>query len=516
MKGEESSVHMAMIGKMAKTWKHKARKAKETRLAIAKAAKDMQTPAQRAAARAANRGFWDAAPELSEEEQSKLQQKNLEQVERLHREMQKELHQNKNDMSERSKKRHGKLLARLEAKKKRLAERAARAKKAKERKEAEDKKSQELEANQDEATSGNSAGPNPPQTPVARRGGATLASSDSVMQMSIPSAKEKPSSSGVSAMSVEKEAKLFSALSAIEKRLSAMESGSSSVRSSPSPMQRALAGGSKAGPDLFADDRAKDKQFSPEGQLEETDLNDLTDHERQRLAFGSEILKIFGMDRGSRRIEIHVATKLPRKAEDGVSAKFEDNAFSNSFFWDKSTRTLYVRQERLESVGEFALMLVHTLSHIQADPQGMTGSMGDDTDPKFVAQFVKSIKLVTQSLFMSSQQVEKLRLIRPGSNMTTSASSSAAEDEYFKTASIQERMQRYRAFRNRPDLLNFVASIDGDADGSGAALLSSRSEASDLGSRLDQQISILEREVNKVSGEYNDQLARQVGNRCSW
>merc|ERR1711871_114755 len=89
MKGEESAVHMAMIGKMAKGWKQKARKAKETRMAIAKAAKDMQTPAQRAAARAANRGFWNTTPELSEEEQAKLQKKNLEEVERLHREMEK-------------------------------------------------------------------------------------------------------------------------------------------------------------------------------------------------------------------------------------------------------------------------------------------------------------------------------------------------------------------------------------------------------------------------------------------
>ena len=43
--------------------------------------------------------------------------------------MEKELHQNKSEMSERAKNRHGKLLARLEAKKKRLAKKAAMAKK---------------------------------------------------------------------------------------------------------------------------------------------------------------------------------------------------------------------------------------------------------------------------------------------------------------------------------------------------------------------------------------------------
>ena len=62
--------------------------------------------------------------------------------------------------------------------------------------------------------------------------------------------------------------------------------------------------------------------------------------------------------------------------------------------------------------------------------------MGNDTDPNFIAHFVKGMKLVTQSLFMKGQQVEKLRLIRPPGNQGTSqqASSADAEDEYYKTA----------------------------------------------------------------------------------
>ena len=43
LRGKESAVHMAMIGKMAKNWKNKARVARERRDAIAKAAKDLQT-----------------------------------------------------------------------------------------------------------------------------------------------------------------------------------------------------------------------------------------------------------------------------------------------------------------------------------------------------------------------------------------------------------------------------------------------------------------------------------------
>ena len=74
---------MAMIGNMAKGWRNKARVAKERRDAISKAAQDMQTPAQRAAARNAQKGFWNSSPELSEEEKAEAEKRSLAEVERL-------------------------------------------------------------------------------------------------------------------------------------------------------------------------------------------------------------------------------------------------------------------------------------------------------------------------------------------------------------------------------------------------------------------------------------------------
>jgi hypothetical protein len=44
---------------------------------------------------------------------------------------------------------------------------------------------------------------------------------------------------------------------------------------------------------------------------------------------------------------------------------------------------LYIREEKLESVGDFSMLLVHTLAHISADPKGIQGSLGNDNDPKF-------------------------------------------------------------------------------------------------------------------------------------
>ena len=82
------------------------------------------------------------------------------------------------------------------------------------------------------------------------------------------------------------------------------------------------------------------------------------------------------MDRGTRKVKISVASSLPHSGGKEVGVDYDNNAFANSFMWESSSRTLYIRQERLESVGEFALMLVHTLAHIQADPRGSSGEYG--------------------------------------------------------------------------------------------------------------------------------------------
>ena len=168
-----------------------------------------------------------------------------------------------------------------------------------------------------------------------------------------------------------KEEKLFSTLSMIEKKLSAIESGSGSVRSSVSPIQRARTT-SSSGPDLFAEDRDKDRQFQPEGRLEESSVDDLGEHERQRLAFGSEILKIFGMDRGTRKVKISVASSLPHSGGKEVGVDYDNNAFANSLMWESSSRTLYIRQSALNLLENCAHACPY-LAHIQADPRGSSG-----------------------------------------------------------------------------------------------------------------------------------------------
>ena len=74
---------MAVMGNRKKQAELDIIQAKERRDAISKAAQDMQTPAQRAAARNAQKGFWNSSPELSEEEKAEAEKRSLAEVERL-------------------------------------------------------------------------------------------------------------------------------------------------------------------------------------------------------------------------------------------------------------------------------------------------------------------------------------------------------------------------------------------------------------------------------------------------
>ena len=49
-----------------------------------------------------------------------------------------------------------------------------------------------------------------------------------------------------------------------------------------------------------------------------------------------------------------------------ASKELKNNSYRNSFLYDANNRILYMRAARLETVGDFVLVLVHTLAHIKA------------------------------------------------------------------------------------------------------------------------------------------------------
>ena len=90
-----------------------------------------------------------------------------------------------------------------------------------------------------------------------------------------------------------------------------------------------------------------------------------------------------------RPVSILLADKVP------PNSQLTRNAYRNSFYYDANNRILYLRRERLESVGEFVLVLVHTLSHVHVD------DLTDDYDPNFVKEFYRALCVVCNDLFFA-------------------------------------------------------------------------------------------------------------------
>lgn len=54
-----------------------------------------------------------------------------------------------------------------------------------------------------------------------------------------------------------------------------------------------------------------------------------------------------------------------------------------SFFYEHARKILFVREERLESIGDFVVLILHCLSHILAD------DLTNDANPRFLRIFYK-------------------------------------------------------------------------------------------------------------------------------
>eukprot|EP00697_Spironema_sp_BW2_P015083 gnl/Spiro4/5815_TR2967_c0_g2_i1.p1 gnl/Spiro4/5815_TR2967_c0_g2~~gnl/Spiro4/5815_TR2967_c0_g2_i1.p1 ORF type:complete len:1022 (+),score=471.90 gnl/Spiro4/5815_TR2967_c0_g2_i1:174-3239(+) len=76
------------------------------------------------------------------------------------------------------------------------------------------------------------------------------------------------------------------------------------------------------------------------------------------------------------------------------------NAFRNSYVYDVRSRTLFMRQERLEDAGEFVLVLIHALAHIHSMDTDK-GDMKDDTRHSFLRSFHMLLKIVCEELFLA-------------------------------------------------------------------------------------------------------------------
>lgn len=104
--------------------------------------------------------------------------------------------------------------------------------------------------------------------------------------------------------------------------------------------------------------------------------------------FGIELLQLLKCQMNAPEIRLCVASCLPEN-------DYQGNAFSNSFFYQKSEETLFILRAYLDCVGSFCLLLLHCIAHITA------GSINMDSDPVFLKHFYQGLKVCFCDAFLA-------------------------------------------------------------------------------------------------------------------
>ncbi|XP_063062403.1 uncharacterized protein LOC134455311, partial [Engraulis encrasicolus] len=117
-----------------------------------------------------------------------------------------------------------------------------------------------------------------------------------------------------------------------------------------------------------------DAQWECEGQLVAVSLETLNTREYLTYQHGLFLLRTLQAHKLVPQVTLQMASSLPRNT-------YNQNAFRHSFFYQVCEKTLYVRQQRLQSVGGFSLVLLHCLAHIAC------GDMHSDNTHTFTRTF---------------------------------------------------------------------------------------------------------------------------------
>ena len=89
-------------------------------------------------------------------------------------------------------------------------------------------------------------------------------------------------------------------------------------------------------------------------------------------------------------VKIEIAQNIP-------SNNYIENAFRSSFFYKRSSRTLFIRSERLKSIGDFVMVVIHCVSHISVN------QLEKDSDPYFLRSFYKVCYYIYFYVFFSEK-----------------------------------------------------------------------------------------------------------------
>jgi len=144
---------------------------------------------------------------------------------------------------------------------------------------------------------------------------------------------------------------------------------------------------------------------------------DLSSPEMARIDFGRRLVTLVLGQKSS--VRVSAAAHLPPSTA-------VNNAFSNSYDYQKGTGELLIHKEKLKSSGDFGLVVIHALSHIKVDPDNLS----NDMDPKFLEEFYKNLKILSQDLYKqqakTAAQTQQMQQGGGGSTTMVASNSRAA------------------------------------------------------------------------------------------
>ena len=120
----------------------------------------------------------------------------------------------------------------------------------------------------------------------------------------------------------------------------------------------------------------KDAQWLCRGDILPVDINEISPSQFVVYRFGVFVIRLLHRTIGSPEVTLLLASNLPPN-------DYERNCFRHSFFFEHARGILFIRRERLESIGDFVLLIVHCMAHLAAK------DLKDDAHPLFLRQFYK-------------------------------------------------------------------------------------------------------------------------------
>eukprot|EP00656_Telonema_subtile_P011820 TRINITY_DN15898_c0_g1_i9.p1 TRINITY_DN15898_c0_g1~~TRINITY_DN15898_c0_g1_i9.p1 ORF type:complete len:221 (+),score=43.56 TRINITY_DN15898_c0_g1_i9:156-818(+) len=188
----------------------------------------------------------------------------------------------------------------------------------------------------------------------------------------------------------------------------------------------------------YVDDRDR-KIKDNEGRLETIDLSELTTSQFVVYCFAASVREnISRVGIQVPQVKVAIAKTLP-------DSQTNASAFRNSYHYDHSRRTLFVRDSRLSSIGEFMLVSLHALAHIKSNGEANGSFSGfNDADPAFLTEFYGLLEVCTEEMFymrlpatLATRQTKEGRNYRPDEIM--SAESLSAMEDQLKSVSKSNR-----------------------------------------------------------------------------